>query len=114
MFKKNVCPFLKAPCLNQWCTKIITVRESASQVVVKNPPANAGDTGDIGLISGSRRSPKKGRATHSSIRARRIPWTEESGGSHWVPKSWARVKQLSMHEHAGMHETVQDNNIGKP
>ena len=61
MFKKNICPFLKAPCLNQWCTKIITIRERASEVVVKNPPANAGDIGDVGLISGSRRSPGEGQ-----------------------------------------------------
>ena len=34
----------------------------ASQValVVKNPPANAGDTGDTGLIPGSGRSPGEG------------------------------------------------------
>ena len=34
----------------------------ASQValVVKNSPANAGDARDVGLISGSRRSPGKG------------------------------------------------------
>ena len=28
--------------------------------VVKNPPANAGDTGDLGLIPGSVRSPGEG------------------------------------------------------
>ena len=39
---------------------------------VKNPPANAGD---MGLIPGLRRM-----ATHSSILAWRIPWTEEPGG----------------------------------
>ena len=27
---------------------------------VKNPPANAGDTGDMGLIPGSARSPGRG------------------------------------------------------
>ena len=34
----------------------------ASQVVlvVKNPPANAGDSRDMGLISGPGRSPRKG------------------------------------------------------
>ena len=44
--------------------------------VVKNPPANAGDSG---LIPGSGRSPKEEMATHSSIFAWRIPWTEEPG-----------------------------------
>jgi len=28
--------------------------------VIKNPPANAGDAGDMGLIPGSRRSPREG------------------------------------------------------
>ena len=44
--------------------------------MVKNLPANAGDTG---LIPGRGRSPGEGKATHSSILAWEIPWTEESG-----------------------------------
>ena len=36
--------------------------------------------GDPGLIPGSGRSPEEGMATHSSILAWRIPWTEEPGG----------------------------------
>ena len=54
----------------------------ASQValVVKNPPANAGDLRDVGSIPGSGRAPKEGMATHSSILAWRIPWTEEPSG----------------------------------
>ena len=49
-------------------------------LVVKNTPANAGHIRDLGLIPGSRRSPKEVMATHSSILAWRIPWTEEPGG----------------------------------
>ena len=45
--------------------------------VVKNLPASAGDTG---LIHGLGGSPGVGNATHSSILAWKIPWTEESGG----------------------------------
>ena len=48
--------------------------------VVKNPPANARDTGDAGLIPGLGRSPEEGMATHSSTLAWRIPCTEEPGG----------------------------------
>ena len=44
---------------------------------VKNPPANAGDEG---LIPGSGRSLEKEMATHSSILAWEIPWTEKPGG----------------------------------
>ena len=48
--------------------------------VVKNPPANAGDIRDVGLISGSGGSPEESLAVHSSILAWRIPWTEEPRG----------------------------------
>ena len=44
-----------------------------------NPPS-AGDTGDVCLIPGSGRSPGDEMATHSSILAWKIPWTEEPGG----------------------------------
>ena len=47
--------------------------------MVKNPPANAGDIRDMGLIPGSEDPLEKGMATHSSILAWRIPWTEEPG-----------------------------------
>ena len=48
--------------------------------MVKNVPANAGDTRDIGLILGQDDPLEKGMATHSSILAWRIPCTEEPGG----------------------------------
>ena len=49
-------------------------------LVVKNPPANAGDIRDMGLIPGSEDPLKEGMATQSSVFAWRIPWTGESGG----------------------------------
>ena len=48
-------------------------------LVVKNPPANAGDIMQ-GWIPGLGRSPGGIHATHSSILAWRIPWTEEPEG----------------------------------
>ena len=53
--------------------------------MVKNLPANAGDAG---LIPGLGRSPGKEMATHSSILAWEISWTEEPGGlySPWAHK----------------------------
>ena len=48
-------------------------------LVVKNPPANAGDVRDLGLFSGLGRSLEEGMETHSSIHAWRIPWIEDSG-----------------------------------
>ena len=47
--------------------------------MVKNPPDNAGAAGDAGLIPGSEDPLEEGTATHSSILAWRIPWTEEPG-----------------------------------
>ena len=60
-----------------------------------NLPAKPEVTGDTGSIPGWRRSlggedpREKGMATHSSILAWRIPWTEEPGGLtiHGVSKS---------------------------
>ena len=46
----------------------------------KNPPANAGDTGDVDWISGSGRSPGGGNGNHSSILTWIFSWTEEPGG----------------------------------
>ena len=44
--------------------------------MVKTLPAYAGDEA---LTSGSGRTLEKGTATHSSILAWKIPWTEEPG-----------------------------------
>ena len=48
-------------------------------LVVKNPPVNAGDMRDVGSIPGWEKSLVEGMASHSSILAWRIPWTEEPG-----------------------------------
>ena len=53
-------------------------------VVVKNPPANAGDSGDLVWIPGSRTSLEKEMATHSSVFAWKIQWTEEPGGLQFM------------------------------
>ena len=45
--------------------------------MVKNLPENSGDAC---LILGSGRSLEEEKATHSSILAWKIPWTEEPGG----------------------------------
>ena len=48
--------------------------------MVKKPSANAGDARDLGSIPGLKRSLEEEMATHSSILAWEIPWTEEPGG----------------------------------
>ena len=62
-------------------------------LVVKKPPAKAGDIRDMGLIPGSGRSPGGGHG-NPCILAWRIPWTEEPGGlqSIWLQRvgfNWA-------------------------
>ena len=47
---------------------------------LKHLPAFARNVGDLGSIPGLGRSLEKETATHSSILAWRIPWTEEPGG----------------------------------
>ena len=46
---------------------------------VSDGKESACNAADLGLIPGSGGFPGKGNATHSSILAWRIPWTEEPG-----------------------------------
>ena len=62
--------------------------------VVKNPPANAGDAGDSGLIPGSKEPLEKEMATHSSVLTWKTPLKEEPGGL----QSWG-CKELETIEH---------------
>ena len=51
----------------------------------KNLLANAGDTGDVGLISGLGRSPgEENGYPLQYILAWKIPWTEESSGLQFM------------------------------
>ena len=45
---------------------------------------SACNAGDLGSIPGLGRSPGEGMATHFSIVAGRIPWTEEPGGQQSI------------------------------
>ena len=48
-------------------------------LAVKNPPANARDSKDLGLIPGSRRSPGVGSGNPLHYSCWKFPWTEEPG-----------------------------------
>ena len=48
--------------------------------MVKNPPANAGDARDMGLIPRLGRSPRVRNENPTNVLAWGIPWTEEPGG----------------------------------
>ena len=65
---------------------------------------SAWNAGDSGSIPGSGNPLQKGMATHSSILAWDIPWTEESG---WLQSmEWQRsdtTEQLSLQNHTKLH-----------
>ena len=63
---------------------------------VSDGKESACSAGDLGSITGLGRPLEEGMATHSSIRAWRIPQTEEPGGySSWGLQT--RLKQLCTH-----------------
>ena len=81
--------------LSQWCW--------ASQVVlvVKNPPANAGDIGDLGSILGSGRSPEGGHGNPLQSSCLKNPmdrgawWvTVHRVGHNWVTKHSTAERNL--------------------
>ena len=49
-------------------------------LVVKNPPASAGNVKDAGLIPGSERSPGGKHSNPLQYSCLENPWTEEPGG----------------------------------
>ena len=66
--------------------------------VVKNPPANAEETGDAGSVP---EDPlKEEMANHPSILAWRIPWTEKPGGLQSMGSQRVRLSNRSRtHRH---------------
>ena len=61
----------------------------AGGLVVKNPPAIAGD---MGLIPGPGRSLEEDMATHSSVLAWEILWTEKPGGLQSIGSHKDRIQ----------------------
>ena len=87
-----------------WCSQLqysslpCEVGSLALEDMKKNPPTDAGDMRDASLIPGSGRSPEEEVATHSSILAWRIPWTDEPGGlqSMGSQKTRTRLRRLTL------------------
>ena len=72
----------------------------------KESTCNAGDTGDMGLIPGSVRSPGGGNGNpHPSILAWRIPWTEQPGGLQSMGVQRVRYSRVTKQQ----HDNVQIN-----
>ena len=68
------------PLIEETSQTLLYIWASQVVLVVKNPPASAGNTRDVGLMPGSEIPLEKEMVNHSSVLARKIPWTEQSGG----------------------------------
>ena len=72
---------------------------------------------EIYVLSLSQEDPlEKGMATHSSILAWKIPWTEEPGRlpSMAVTKSWTRLSTQSPHEGPTIMSSANPNSLPSP
>ena len=67
-------------CVNELTSSVYTRVGFPGGLVVKNPPANAGDIRYNIQSLGQEDPLEEGMATYSSILAWRIPWREEPGG----------------------------------
>ena len=77
----------------------------ASQValMVKNPPSKAGDPRDVGLIPGSKRSPRGGNGYPLQYSCLENPMDREAwqAAVHGVAKSWTQLNRCTFtHTHA--------------
>ena len=69
-------------------------------LAAKNPPASAGDTEDLGSISGWERSPGEGKGNHSSI----LFWKNPMNREAWLATVHGVTKSLTrLNTHAAMH-----------
>ena len=59
---------------------MLALWSSQVALLVKNLPANAGEVRDAGQSLGGEDPLEEAMATHSSILAWEIPWTEKPGG----------------------------------
>jgi len=81
-------------CVAQSCPTLIYRLSSGS-----DGKESTFNVGDLGLIPGSGRSPGERNATHSSILAWRIPWTEKPGGLQFI------VSQRVGHDYSHLKHT---------
>ena len=99
---KRILPQCRRPQFNSWVRKISWTRDRLPTPVFMGFPGGLDGKNvmrETQVWSLGREDPlEKGTATHSSILARRIPWTEEPGGlwsvaSQWVGPDWSDLAQ---------------------
>ena len=88
---KNCSTLLTLSCLIYWLVTSIKCLGFPGGVVVKNPPANAGD---LSSVPGLGRPPEVGNSHLLQYSSLEISWTKESSGLHGVSGvrySWAHT-----------------------
>ena len=75
----------------------------------KNPPGNAGDVRDVGLIPGLVRSPRRGNGNLVQYSCLENPMDREAWWAtvHRAAKTWTQLKRLSTHPRLTVGKTVQ-------
>jgi len=87
---------------------------AAGDWVVKNLPAKAGNTGDVGLIPELRRSPGEGNGNPLRYSCLKIPWTEEAGSySPQGLKESDTTEPTHTHTHTHTPHSQKINKISK-
>ena len=71
---------------------LIKLNGSSASLVAQTVKKSACNAGDLGSIPGLGRSLEEEMATHSSILAWRIPWTEEPGGLQTMGSQKSRTR----------------------
>ena len=72
-------------------------------LVVKKLPANEGDQGSV---LGGEESLEEGTATHSSVLAWRVPWTEEPGGLQSMGSQESDTTEVTEHAHTRTQDSL--------
>ena len=86
------------------------VRDFPGDAVVRNPPANAGDAGDMDLLPGSESAPglENGNPLQYSCMGNSMNRGTWWATVHGVTKSWT---ELSMHPHTCMYAWMETLHI---
>ena len=84
------------------------VRASQAVLMLKNPPASAGDMRGMGSVPGQEDPLEEGTATHFSILAWKTPWTEEPGrlwsiGLQRAEYYWSNLAHSNVCTHTHTH-----------
>ena len=82
--------------------------------MVKNPPANAGDVRDSGLIPGSGGSPGGGHGNPLQYPRLESPRDREAwwAAAHRVTTSWIGLKRISTRAHGANDGKVAGRSVG--